>query len=548
MENFIDLYAKSFSRNWNLPALTDYPTRRTLTYGELTGKIRRLHAYFSIIGLKKGDKVALCARDNADWVQVFMATVTYGAVIVPILNEFNPADITHIVNHSDAVLFFVSDDIWEHMQPSQLLNARHVVSTQTGTLLYSKKNSSGNKIRQLDSEFKRRYPAGVTRGDAAFYRRDNSELMVINYTSGTTGFSKGVMLSGLSLASNVSFAIGEKMFFRGSRVLSFLPLAHAYGCTFDMLAGLAAGSHITILGKKPSAPVLLKALAQVKPYVQLCVPLVVEKIYKNKIRPMISRPAVARMLAIPVLRSVIRRKIRKSLIEAFGGSLEQLVIGGAPLNKEVEDFLHTIRFPYTVGYGMTECGPLISYTYWKEFIPGSAGRTLPGMESIVMSEEPERVSGDICVKGPNVMLGYYKNPEATADVLDPDGWLRTGDMGTRLPDGTLFLRGRSKTMILTESGQNIYPEEIENKLNGMKYVAESLVVQRGKILQALVYPDYEALDRDRIPHSALGKLMEATCNDLNAMLAPYERISKIVCIPSEFEKTPKKSIKRFLYS
>lgn len=548
MENFIDLYAKSFSRNWDLPALTDYPTRRTLTYGELTGKIRRLHAYFSIIGLKKGDKVALCARDNADWVQVFMATVTYGAVIVPILNEFNPADITHIVNHSDAVLFFVSDDIWEHMQPSQLLNARHVVSTQTGTLLYSKKNSSGNKIRQLDSEFKRRYPAGVTRGDAAFYRRDNSELMVINYTSGTTGFSKGVMLSGLSLASNVSFAIGEKMFFRGSRVLSFLPLAHAYGCTFDMLAGLAAGSHITILGKKPSAPVLLKALAQVKPYVQLCVPLVVEKIYKNKIRPMISRPAVARMLAIPGLRSVIRRKIRKSLIEAFGGSLEQLVIGGAPLNKEVEDFLHTIRFPYTVGYGMTECGPLISYTYWKEFIPGSAGRTLPGMESIVMSRDPEKVSGDICVKGPNVMLGYYKNPEATSDVLDPDGWLRTGDMGTRLPDGTLFLRGRSKTMILTESGQNIYPEEIENKLNGMKYVAESLVVQRGKILQALVYPDYEALDRDRIPHSALGKLMEATCKDLNAMLAPYERISKIVCIPSEFEKTPKKSIKRFLYS
>lgn len=548
MKNIIDLYTESFRANWNLPALTDYPTKRTLTYGQLAGKIAELHAFFSLIGLKKGEKVALCASDNADWVQVFMAAITYGAVIVPILNEFSPEDVAHIVNHSDAEILFVSDNIWENLQPDRLLNIKVAVSTESVVILHEKGNLAKKCTGKIADCVKARHPEGLSPETLHYPPRDNKELMVINYTSGTTGFSKGVMLSGESLSTNVCFALGQKMFFRKSRVLSFLPLAHAYGCSFDMLSGLAAGSHVTILGKKPSAPVLLKALAEVKPFIILCVPLVLDKIYKNKLRPVLSRPAVKRMLAIPVVRGFVRRKIRRQLLEAFGGELEQVVVGGAPLGKEVESFLHEIGFPFTVGYGMTECGPLISYTYWKEFIPGSSGRTLPSLESIVMSSDPEKESGDICVRGANVMLGYYKNPEATAEVLDKDGWLRTGDMGTRLPDGTLFLRGRSKTMILSASGQNIYPEEIENKLNAMQYVAESLVVERDGRLVGLVYPDLDSIDRDRIPHSELDGLMATICKELNSKLAPYEKLSKIVCVSSEFQKTPKKSIKRFLYS
>lgn len=378
--------------------------------------------------------------------------------------------------------------------------------------------------------------------------RDNSEVVEINYTSGTTGFSKGVMLTGENLAGNVCFGMHSELHFRSSRVLSFLPLAHAYGCAFDMLTPLAVGSHITLLCKTPSPRVLLKALAEVRPNLVICVPLILEKIYKKQILPMISKGAMRWTLAVPFLDSLIYSKIRKKLIDAFGGEFEEVIVGGAPLNHEVEEFLQKIKFPFTVGYGMTECGPLISYTPWREFIVSSSGRTLPIMESKVDSANPEHVPGEICVRGINRMKGYYKNPEATKSVIDSEGWLHTGDMGTRNPDGTLFIRGRYKTMILSASGQNIYPEEIEAKLNNMPFVAESLVVDRDGKLVGLVYPDYEAVDKLGISISDMDSAMENVRKELNKIVAPYEQLAKIILMPNEFEKTPKRSIKRYLYT
>jgi long-chain acyl-CoA synthetase len=479
-----------------------------------------------------------------------MATITYGGVIVPILADFNPVDITHIVNHSDAELLFTTENIWEHITPESLHSVKGVISLgNKPSLLHHKEGLEvDKKVYSLRRCFNRKYKGGFTKENIKYAQRSNAELIEINYTSGTTGFSKGVMLSANNLAGNVVFGLSQNVHWRGSRCLSFLPLAHAYGCAFDLLTTLAAGSHVTILGKLPSPRVLVKAFSEVKPHLVLCVPLVLEKIYKNKILPMISKGAIKFSLRVPLLDSVIYSRIRKALLEAFGGCVGQVIVGGAPINPEVEEFLHRIKFPFTVGYGMTECGPLISYTFWKDFIPGSAGRTLDTMESIVLSENPEKVAGEVCVRGENVMMGYYKNPEATNEVLQPDGWFKTGDMGTRAADGTLYLRGRCKTMFLSASGQNVYPEEIESKLNSMPFVAESLIVERYKKLVALVYPDYEAMDSLNIPVSELDSTMENVRKEVNKLLASYEQISQILLVPNEFEKTPKKSIKRFLYS
>ena len=356
------------------------------------------------------------------------------------------------------------------------------------------------------------------------------------------------MLTGENLSGNVCFGIYAKLFYQGARTLSFLPLAHAYGCAFDMLTPLAQGTHVFILGKTPSPRVLLKAMADVKPQLVICVPLILEKIYKNQILPMISKGTVKWTLTVPLLDSLIYSKIRKKLVDAFGGNFEQVIVGGAALNKEVEDFLHKIKFPFTVGYGMTECGPLISYTPWRQFIPGSSGRTIPVMESKIISEDPENIPGEICVRGVNRMKGYYKNKKATKAVIDKEGWLHTGDIGTRSADGTLFLRGRNKTMILSASGQNIYPEEIEAKLNNMPFVAESLVIERDGKLVALVYPDYEETDKLGIGWADMDETLENVRKDVNNIVAPYERISKIILMPHEFEKTPKRSIKRYLYN
>lgn len=547
--NFIKLYEKSFIENWDLPALSEYGKPGVMNYSHLATDIALTHLLFESIGIRKGDKIALAGRDSAEWVKTYMAVVTYGAVIVPILSDFNPLDITHIVNHSGAELLFISNSIWEHIEPEALLNVKGVMSLDSREVLYEAAGVEMHRhMRLLKRRFHRKYPNGYSSLDIKYADRDNSELAEINYTSGTTGFSKGVMLTGGNLAGNVCFGLNSELHFRNSRALAFLPLAHAYGCAFDMLTPLAAGSHITLLCKTPSPRVLLKALADVRPNLVICVPLILEKIYKNQILPMISKGTMRWTLAVPFLDSLIYSKIRKKLIDAFGGEFEEVIVGGAPLNHEVEEFLNKIKFPFTVGYGMTECGPLISYTPWRQFIVGSSGKTLPIMESKVISDDPENIPGEICVRGTNVMKGYYLNPEATAAVLDEEGWLHTGDMGTRNPDGTLFLRGRSKTMILSASGQNIYPEEIEAKLNNMPFVAESLVLDRDGKLVALVYPDFEAADKIGISITDMDNAMENVRKELNKLVAPYEQISKIILMPNEFEKTPKRSIKRFLYT
>lgn len=549
IENLIKIYERSFIENWDLPALTEYTTGETLTYGDLARDIARIHLLYRSIGIHTGDKIALCGRDSAAWVKVFMATLTYGAVIVPILSDFNPVDITHIVNHSEAVLLFVSEGVWEHIEPSALLKVKGVVSLESKEVLFEAAGVEMQRdMRLLKRRFNRRYPNGYEASDLSYPDRDNSELAEINYTSGTTGFSKGVMLTGENLAGNVCFGRHTVLHFRSSRALAFLPLAHAYGCAFDMLTPLAVGSHITLLCKTPSPRVLLKALSEVRPNLVVCVPLILEKIYKNQILPMISKGTMRWTLAVPFLDSLIYSKIRKKLIDAFGGNFEEVIVGGAPLNHEVEEFLYRIKFPFTVGYGMTECGPLISYSPWRKFVPGSSGKVLPIMEARIESPDPANVPGEICVRGVNVMKGYFKNPEATERVLSSDGWLSTGDMGTLDANGVLFLRGRSKTMILSGSGQNIYPEEIEAKLNNMPFVAESLVGERDGRLVGLVYPDYEAADRLGITGADLDSAMENVRKELNKLVAPYERLAKIILMPNEFEKTPKRSIKRFLYT
>lgn len=549
-DNFIKIYERSFRDNWELPALTDYPTSKTLSYGELATEIVRFHLLFRHLGIRTGDKIALCGKESARWVTIYMATVTYGAVIVPILSDFNPVDITHIVNHSGAEILFVQDSIWEHMDPEAplTLKAAFSLSEHCSVLHEATGSEASRHLKLLGRRFRKEYPSGYDKSNVKYADRDNLQLAEINYTSGTTGFSKGVMLTGDNLAGNVGYGISSHLHFRESRALSFLPLAHAYACAFDMLTPLAVGSHITLLGKTPSPRVLLKAFAEVRPNLIICVPLILEKIYKTQILPMISKGSIRWTLAVPFLDSLIYAKIRRRLIEAFGGEFEEVIVGGAALNHEVEEFLHTIKFPFTVGYGMTECGPLISYTPWREFRPGSSGRTLPNMESRIDSPDPLNIPGEILVKGQNVMRGYYRNEDATKAVLDNDGWLHTGDMGTRSEDGTLWLRGRTKTMILTASGQNIYPEEIEAKLNNMPYVAESLVVERGNRLEAIVYPDYDALDRMGILSTDLEPVLENVRKELNKIVAPYEQIARIRPIPTEFEKTPKRSIKRFLYS
>ncbi len=549
-ENTIKIYERSFADNWELPALSDYNEGTTLTYGEFARNIARLHLFFSTLGIKPGDRIALMGKNTPTWVTVFIGTITYGAVIVPILQEFNPNDAQHIINHSEATILFCSKAIWDNLDFDQLLNIRAAISLDNHSLFAEKEGETiGEQLAAVPQLFAQRYPDGFTAADIHYAERDGDQLMEINYTSGTTGFSKGVMITGNNIAGNLVYGINSELHYRGSRALSFLPLAHAYGCAFDMLVPLAVGSHITLLGKIPSPKILIKAFSEVKPNLVICVPLILEKIYSKMIVPMISRTMLRWAMAVPGIDRGIYAQIRKKLIEAFGGEFEEVIIGGAPFNAEVEDFLYKIRFPFTVGYGMTECAPLVSHTPWKQFVPHSAGRILPGlMECKILSDDPENIPGEICVRGENVMKGYFHNSEATDKVLHDDGWLHTGDMGTISADGTIFIRGRLKTMLLGSNGQNIYPEEIEAKLNNMLYVNESLVVDRGGKLVALVYPDYEAMDQLGITRDQLPELMENIRVELNKLVAPYERIARIQLMASEFEKTPKRSIKRYLYS
>lgn len=552
-DHILKIYRNSFRNNWDLPALTDYGSQEVMTYADLARRIARLHLFYRQMGLKPGDHVALLGKNSTSWVVMFIGTITYGATIVPILADFNPHDAQHIVNHSDARVLFVNSSIWETLEFEEMPELKAAVSLEMRQIL-AERETEGHQmpsriIRNLTRKFKATYPKGFRREDVVYPEIDAENTAVLNYTSGTTGFSKGVMLTYDNIAGNVNYGIASRLHYEGSRALSFLPLAHAYGCAFDMLVPLAVGTFITIFGKAPTPKLLLKAFSEVKPNLVICVPLILEKIYRKQIVPMITKRAIRWALAVPFIDNAIYAKIRNKLVEAFGGQFEEVIIGGAPLNSEVEQFLYRIKFPFTVGYGMTECGPLISHTPWRSFVPSSCGRTLPCMESKIMgSKNPETEPGEICVRGQDRMKGYYKVPDITAAAIDEEGWLHTGDMGTRAADGTLFIKGRYKTMILSASGQNIYPEEIEAKLNNMPYVAESLVVERGKGLTAIVYPDYERMDADKVDMQALPELMEANRNELNGLVAPYERLDRIQLIPHEFEKTPKKSIKRYLYS
>ena len=555
--NLVSIYAQSFRENFNYKCLTDYMSGETITYAQFAERIARLHILFEQSGIKKGDKIALMGKNSITWATIFFATITYGAVIVPILAEFNPRDAEHIINHSDSRLLFVSENIFSHLQFDKLPHLLAALDIDAKTVLDANGNQGvdieqwKDRIENITKSFAERYPDGYRPQDIDYPLPDMENVVLINYTSGTTGFSKGVMLTLRNLWGNVTFGIRSRLHFPRSRALAFLPLAHAYGCAFDLLVPMAVGTHVTLLGVLPSPNILLKAFAQVRPSLVICVPLILEKIYKRQIVPSMAKPLVKWAVSKPYLKDIVYRSVRRKLIKAFGGKFEEVIVGGAPLNPEVEDFLRSIHFPLTVGYGMTECAPLISYTPWRDFVGHSSGHVLRGlMEVKIDSENPREISGEILVRGVNVMAGYYKNPEITAESIDSDGWLHTGDMGTVSGDdnGTISIRGRSKAMILTGAGQNIYPEEIEAKLSNMPYVGECLIVERNGRLIGLVYPDTDAMTENHVDNASLPEIMDQTRRRVNTLVAPYEQIDRIELMDSEFEKAPKRSIKRFLYT
>lgn len=547
-ENLIKIYENSFRKNWDLDAVTDYGTTVTLTYGKLAEHIACLHVLFERVGVKEGDRIAVMGKNNSNWVTTYLATITYGAVIVPILQDFKANDAIHIINHSESKLLFITDLIWENIDVDQVPDLQAVISLNTMDLITTglPKHQAVDKMT-IEELFAEKYPNGFTRDDVHYVERSNAELASINYTSGTTGFSKGVMTPLNALAGNVVFGLTTQLVYTGCRHVAFLPLAHAYGCAFDFLACLAAGGHTYLIGRTPSPKILMKAFSEVKPTVILSVPLILEKIYKKMLQPQISKTPVSWVLKMPLLNKVVLNKIRETLMNAFGGEFSQIIIGGAPLNAEVEAFLLRIKFPMTIGYGMTETAPLISFTPWDRFRAQSCGQVLAGfMEARIANPDQDGV-GEIQVRGENVMAGYYKNEQATADSFTEDGWLRTGDLGTIDKDGFIYIKGRCKTMLLGPSGQNIYPEEIEAKINNMPYVLESLVLQKNTKLVALVCPDFEAVDADKLTQDQLEVIMEDNRKLVNQQLAAYEQINELRIYTHEFEKTPKKSIKRFLY-
>ena len=556
-ENLLKIYEKSFRENREMPALTDYFKDETFSYYEMAKEIAKLHLLYKKAGIKQGDKIALIGRNNPRWCITYIGTITYGAVIVPILQDFTPADIIHIVNHSESRLLFLGDNFWDVIEEDQIKQIEAVFSLTDFHVIYERDGKSLTKFqRDIVKNYRAKYPRGFSINDIKYPEIPNDKVILLNYTSGTTGYSKGVMLTVNNLTGNVVFAMtmintetGQHYFQKGGRTLSFLPLAHAYGCAFDFLAPLAVGGHITLLGKIPAAKILLEAMAVVKPTIICCVPMILEKIYRKQVLPMLEKGPMSIAMKIPLLNSAIHSVIRKKLMDAFGGNVGIFIVGGAPMNQETESFLMKIRFPITIGYGMTECAPLISFTPDNEFKAGSCGRFLKGLLEVkIDSPDPQQVAGEILVRGEHVMRGYYKNDKDTKRVLDEDGWLHTGDMATMDPDGTLYIRGRSKTMILSGNGQNIYPEEIEDKLNNMYMVLESLILDAGNgKIKALVVPDYEQAEAEGLDKAELPQIMQNNLQELNAQLAAYERVTDITLYPTEFEKTPKRSIKRYLY-
>jgi long-chain acyl-CoA synthetase len=515
----------------------------------LATTIAKLHILFEECGIQKDDKIAVMGKNNTNWVAVYLATVTYGAIIVPILQDFKANDAIHIVNHSESKLLFISDINWEGIDLEQIPEVLAVFSLNDWHPISLTLPSERIAAEAIENLFISRYPNGYTASDVHYAERSNDQIASINYTSGTTGFSKGVIMPLNGLAGNLKYGFETKLIYSGCRHVAFLPLAHAYGCAFDFLGCLAAGGHTWLIGRTPSPKILLKAFAEVKPTIILSVPLILEKIYKKMIVPQIQKPPVSWVLKVPFLDEIVCAKIREQLVQAFGGEFKQIIIGGAPLNPEVEAFLRRIKFPMSVGYGMTECAPLISFAPYEDSKLYSCGKALEGIMDVKILSPNEEGIGEIVTKGENTMTGYFKNPKATKESFTKDGWLRTGDLGMIDEDGYIYIKGRSKTMLLGPSGQNIYPEEIEAKINNMPYVLESLVLQqKDNRLVALICPDYNEVDADGLSADQLAEQMEEARKQVNSELAAYEQIAIIKLYPNEFEKTPKKSIKRFLYT
>ena len=544
---FIDYIEQSIIQNWDRNALTDYQGI-TLQYKDVARKIAKFHIVLESAGIQPGDKIAVCGRNSAHWAVCFLATVTYGAVIVPILHEFKADNIHNIVNHSEAKLLFVGDRAWENLNEEAMPLLMGVVLLTDFTPVVCRDERLMEAFEHRNAIYGTRYPKNF-RPEHICYRKEQSpeELAVINYTSGTTGYSKGVMLPYRSLWSNTTFAFEVLPLKAGDKIVSMLPMAHMYGLAFEFLYEFAVGCHIFFLTRMPSPKIIFQAFTEVKPNLIVAVPLIIEKIIKKSVLPKLETPAMKLLLKVPIINDKIKATVREQMIQAFGGNFAEIIVGGAAFNQEVEQFLKMIDFPYTVGYGMTECGPIICYEDWTRFKPGSCGKAAPRMEVKILSSDPENIPGEIVCRGPNVMLGYYKNDEATVQVLDKDGWLHTGDLALMDAEGNVSIKGRSKNMLLGPSGQNIYPEEIEDKLNNMPYVAESIIVQQNEKLVGLVYPDFDDAFAHGLNNDDIERVMEENRVALNAELPAYSQIFKMKIYPEEFEKTPKKSIKRFLY-
>ena len=545
-ESFIQYIEESIRNHWNLAALTDFKGE-TSSYKDVARKIEKLHLLFEYSGVERGDKIALCSRNTSNWGIAFLATLTYGAVAVPILNEFKAEAVHHIVNHSEAKLLFAGDVVWENLEAEAMPNVDGILRIEDYSLRVSRKERLTEARARLNELFGQKFPDRF-RPEDVHYRRDRlEELALINYTSGTTSLSKGVMLPYRSLWANLKFALGVFGELPGENMVSMLPMAHMYGLAFEFIYEFVSGIHVHFLSRTPSPKVVADAFAEVKPNLIIAVPLIIEKIIKKKVFPTIEKPHMKLLMSIPLINEKIRETIRQKVMDAFGGNFKELIIGGAALNQEVEKFLRSIRFPYTVGYGMTECGPILSYDGWRTFKQGSCGKAVPRMELCIDSRDPQHEVGEILAKGDCVMDGYYKNEEATREALDNEGWLHTGDMGVIDSDGYLYIRGRCKNMILSANGQNIYPEEIEDKLNNMPFVSESIVVDRKGKLVALVVPDADQVETEKLTENQLAETMAENLKELNRQLPAYSQLSSYELFREEFEKTPKRSIKRFLY-
>lgn len=547
--SFNSLIEQSIIKNWELDALTDYKGA-TLQYRDVARKIEKLHIIFQNSGIDKGDKIAICGRNSSNWAVVFLATLTYGAVAVPILHEFMPDQVHNIVNHSEAKLLFVGDMVAPTIQEEEMPHLEGILFIPDFSVIVSRSEKLTYAREHLNEIFGHKYPKYFRQEHVNYYKEESpEELLLINYTSGTTGFSKGVMIPARALWSNYDFAtgvLGDKVS-RGDNIISILPMAHMYGMMFEFLFEFLIGCHIYFLTRIPSPAIIAQAFAEVKPAVIIAVPLVIEKIIRKKVFPKIQNNLMKLLLNMPVVSKKVNQKICEEVKNAFGGRFYEIIVGGAAFNQEIEHFLHKINFPYTVGYGTTECAPIIAYSDYNDFVPGSCGKAVVHMQVEIESSDPQNIPGEIIVKGLNVMLGYYKNEEATNQVLDSNGWYHTGDLGIMDKDGNIFIKGRSKNMLLGSNGQNIYPEEIEDKLNSLALVGESIVLQREEKLIALVHPDMEEAESMGFSIDDIQKVMAQNLQTLNEMMPGYSKVSDIILHEEEFEKTPKKSIKRYLY-